>query len=125
MSADPYNARVRELFGAPLHAGTLAGETVVRVDDQGIRVELSARSADGRITALCFRAWGCPHLIAAAEWVCGYFEGEPVAALENLPTARIMEDLAVPSEKTGRILVLEDAIQSLGRSLKTLTKVQN
>lgn len=117
MSADPYNAAVRGLFAAPAHAGSLAGEATVLADDQGVRVELSASVADGRIAALRFRAWGCPHLIAAVERVCEFYEGEPVEALEKFPTARIMEDLAVPTEKTGRILVVEDAIQSLGRSL--------
>jgi NifU-like protein involved in Fe-S cluster formation len=117
MSADPYNGRVRELFAAPAHAGGLAGGVTVLTDDQGVRVELSASVADGRIAALRFRAWGCPHVIAAVEWVCRHYEGEPLKALEKFPTARIMEDLAVPTEKTGRILVLEDAIQSLGRSL--------
>lgn len=117
MSADPYNARVREFFAAPVHAGGLAGGVTVLADDQGVRVALSASVADGRIAALRFRAWGCPHLIAAGEWVCRHYEGGPPEALEKFPTARIMEDLAVPTEKTGRILVVEDAIQSLGRSL--------
>jgi len=117
MSTDPYNARVRKFFAAPAHAGGLAGGVTVLTDDQGVRVELSASVADGRIAALRFRARGCPHVIAAVEWVCRHYEGEPLKALEKFPTARIMEDLAVPIEKTGRILVVEDAIQSLGRSL--------
>jgi NifU-like protein len=117
MSADPYNARVREFFAAPAHAGDLADGVTVLADDQGVRVVLSASVVDGRIAALRFRAWGCPHLIAALEWVCRHYEGEAPEALEKFPTARIMVDLAVPIEKTGRILVIEDAIQSLGRSL--------
>lgn len=117
MSADPYSCEVRELFAGPAHAGTVAGGTVVLVDDQGVRVELSASVAKGQLSAIRFRVWGCPHLIAAAEWVCRHFEGGPVSALEISPAARIMDDLAVPTEKTGRILVLEDAIRSLGRSL--------
>ena len=118
MSTDPYNARVREFFTAPAHAGGLEVGASVLATDQGVRVELSASVADGHISALRFRAWGCPHLLAAAEWVCRHYEGEAVDALEKFPIARIMDDLAVPAEKTGRILVVEDAIQSLGRSLK-------
>jgi len=117
MSADPYNGKVREFFAAPAHAGGLADGVTVLADDQGVRLALSASVADGRIAALRFRARGCPHLIAAVEWVCRHYESEPLQALEKFPTARIMEDLAVPIEKTGRILVVEDAIQSLGRSL--------
>ena len=117
MSADPYNPMVRALFAAPEHAGTLDGGTTVLVSDQGVRVELSANTQNGQLAAMCFRAWGCPHLIAAAEWACRHYAGSPVSALEIFPSARIMDDLAVPTEKTGRILVLEDAIQSLGRGL--------
>jgi len=117
MSADPYNQAVRDLFTSPAHAGGVAGGKTVLADDQGVRVELSAGVAGGQLSALRFRAWGCPHLLAAAEWVCSHYEGGPIGALEKFPNARIMEDLAVPVEKTGRILVLEDAIQSLGRSL--------
>jgi len=117
MSSDPYNETVRVLFAAPAHAGSLAAGTSVLADDQGVRIELSASVTDSQILALRFRVWGCPHLIAAAEWVCDHYEGGPASALEIFPVARIMEDLAVPTEKTGRILVLEDAIQSLGRSL--------
>jgi NifU-like protein involved in Fe-S cluster formation len=118
VSTDPYNARVREFFTAPAHAGRLDVGASVLAADQGVRVELSASVADGHISALRFRAWGCPHLLAAAEWVCRHYEGGAVDALEKFPIARIMDDLAVPAEKTGRILVVEDAIQSLGRSLK-------
>ena len=117
MSADPYSAAVRELFASPTHTGLVAGGTAVLAEDQGVRVEFSASVDQGRISTLRFRAWGCPHLIAAAEWVCQHYEGGPVQALEIFPSARIMDDLAVPTEKTGRILVLEDAVQSLGRSL--------
>jgi len=117
MSADPYNDVVRGLFANPEHAGRVADGTAVLIVDQGVRVELSASVDSGRISAMRFLAWGCPHLIAGAEWVCAEYESGPVSALEIFPTARIMEDLTVPAEKTGRILVLEDAIQSLGRDL--------
>lgn len=117
MSADPYNPLVRALFAAPEHAGGLDCSMTVLVGDQGVRVELSATLADGQLSAMRFRVWGCPHLIAAAEWTCRHYVGAPLSALEIFPTARIMEDLAVPTEKTGRILVLEDAVQSLGRGL--------
>ncbi len=85
------------------------------LDEQGVRVRLSAVAKAGTIEAMRFRAWGCPHLIAAAEWLCGYYEGRPLAALEEFPRAPIMENLAIPTEKTGRILVLEDTVRSLGQ----------
>ncbi|RZV35335.1 MAG: hypothetical protein EX272_10820 [Chromatiales bacterium] len=117
MTRDPYNRPVRNLFAGPAHAGTLTDGVSIIVEDQGVRVELSARAEQGQLAAMRFRVWGCPHLIAATEWACDHYEAGPVQALEVFPAARIMEYLAVPTEKTGRILVLEDAIQALGRSL--------
>ncbi len=111
--ADPYSERVRALFASPAHAGTLDGPRV-RIDDQGVRIELSAASAAGRLEKLAFRAYGCPHLIAAAEAFCAEYEGAEPAALERFSGADLMQNLPVPHEKTGRILVLEDAVRSLG-----------
>lgn len=115
MSGDPYSETVRELFSAPAHVGDVDGGRHVLVEAQGVRVGLAARAADGEIEEMRFRAWGCPHLIAAAEWLCEHYEGRPLAALEQFPFAPIMENLAIPTEKTGRILVLEDTVRSLGQ----------
>ena len=78
-------------------------------------MRLSATAEDGVITAMRFRAWGCPHTIAAAESACAGLEGRPVSELLEFPASGLMEKLPVPVEKTGRILVLEDAIRSLGQ----------
>ena len=118
MSGDPYGPRVRELFAEPLHAGELEGAPNVFVDDQGVRIALSARCGAGRIEALRFRAWGCPHLLASAEAFCREYEGRPWADLAEFGIAELMQTLPVPTEKTGRILVLEDAVRSLGQSIR-------
>ena len=121
MSGDPYSAQVRELFAVPVHAGDIADGEAVYVADQDVRLRLSAAVAGGHIEALRFRVWGCPHVIAAAEAVCGALEGRPVADLENYSAADVMQNLPVPVEKTGRILVIEDAVRSLGQRLRDRT----
>lgn len=113
MSADPYNSVVRRLFAETAHAGDVSGGASAYFEDQGLRIRLSASVANGRIAELRYRAWGCPHVIAATEWFCQQFEGRDVAELEQLETGQIMRELAVPVEKTGRILVLEDTVRSL------------
>ena len=113
MSADPYSALVRELFEKPRHAGELANAAVVELAQQGVRIRLALSQADGRIQSLRFLAYGCPHVIAACESFCRTFEGGPVAAMGGFRAADIMRDLSVPVEKTGRILVLEDAVSLL------------
>lgn len=117
MSADPYNSRVREYFANPQHCGDVVDGAIGFIEGQGMRIRLTAEAANGSIRAMRFRAWGCPHVIAAAEAVCRQFEGYPVAELEQFSTAQIMQDLAVPVEKTGRILVLEDTVRSLGQAI--------
>lgn len=118
MTGAPYSNAVRELFSRPDHAGRLDGGRSASATAQGMQVELSARAEDGQVLALRFRAFGCPHLIAAAEAFCRDFEARPVVELLQYRAAEIMQSLAVPVEKTGRILVLEDAVRSLGQTLR-------
>ena len=118
MIDDPYSERVRALFDAPAHAGMLEGAPKVTIDDQGVRVQLSADVGDGSIAAMRFLVWGCPHVIAAAESVCAGCEGQAVADLETFVVAELMQSLPVPVEKSGRIIVIEDAVRSLGATLR-------
>ncbi len=120
MIEDPYNSLVRAHFADPQHQGDVAGRAtdLAFFEDQGLRIRLSARVEGGRILALRFKAWGCPHVIAAAEEFCCRYEGQAPAALEEFTTSQIMRDLAVPVEKTGRILVLEDTVRSLRAAIE-------
>jgi NifU-like protein involved in Fe-S cluster formation len=122
MSNDPYSARVHELFDSPAHAGRLEGALSVVLDEQGVRVYLAAETAGGQVQALRFQAWGCPHFIAAAEEFCGSFEGRPDSDLLEFSAADLMQSLSVPVEKSGRILVLEDAVRSLGSIIRDASR---
>ena len=115
MSADPYSELVREYFADPRHCGQIEGGSAVDLDDQGVRLRLSATCEGGRIQSMQFRAFGCPHVIAACEAICRSQEGQSASSLTEFEAGEIMRTLSVPVEKTGRILVLEDAVRSLGR----------
>ena len=117
MSADPYSPAVRKLFGDPRHAGHVGDGTAVLLDDQGLRIALSAAVSGNRIRELRFKAWACPHVIAAAEAFCEDYEGRTAADLLEFSANDLMQSLSVPVEKSGRILVLEDAVRSLGRAI--------
>lgn len=117
-AVDPYSAKVREYFGAATHMGDVEAGIVGYYADQGLRLRFSAEVRGGRIMSLLFRCWGCPHTIAAAEAVCRQFDGADFAELANFNTAQIMLDLTVPVEKTGRILVVEDAVRSLHSAIR-------
>ena len=119
MSADPYSAAVRKLFADPAHAGEIDGGRSVAVEDQGVVLELGATVAEGVVSAMRFRARACPHVIAAAETTCATLEGKSTTELLEFSGSGLMQSLPVPVEKTGRILVLEDAVRSLGQLLAT------
>lgn len=118
MSADPYSDRVRDLFARPSHAGRLDGGVEAYVEDQGVRILLTAACQDGRIVECRFMAWGCPHLLAACEAACAGLEGRPTADLDHFSASGLMQTLAVPVEKRVRILVIEDVIRSLGAAIR-------
>lgn len=56
-----------------------------------------------------FSAYGCPHTLAVASRLCEAMEGRPMA--EGLPgsPADWARQFAVPTEKLGRLLIVEDA----------------
>lgn len=112
--SDPYSKQVRALFRNPAHAGRVDGGIEARIDDQGVAIHLTASVPGGRIETARFRAWGCPHLLAACEAFCAAAEGCNAAELRDYSAAALMQSLAIPVEKTGRILMLEDAVRSLG-----------
>ena len=122
--AEPYNRQTLQFFERPAHAGPLqgcyTGMVVAEASESaaGARVQLAVGVHDGEIKECRFRVFGCPHLIAAAEWLCSRLEGETLIDLANFRAEDCMQQLAVPIEKTGRILLLEDAIRSLTAELQ-------
>ena len=114
-----YNEAVRGYFANPAHAGDLQGsfdQTIVADESEsegGAQVILAAGIQAGSIAEMAYRAWGCPHLIAALELVCETLVNRPVQSLENFDSADITQNLAVPTEKSGRILLVEDALATL------------
>ena len=111
--APAYSPRVRALFDALPRAGALpaggraiAGEAAAV--DRGAWVRFEARLEGGRIADCRFRAWGCPHTLAAAAIAAGEL------ASGRVPDARwLARELDAPADKMGRLLVVEDAMQSL------------
>jgi NifU-like protein involved in Fe-S cluster formation len=116
-----YPAAVLERFDAPAHAGRLSpgpGTTVTgRAGDlaEGILVAFEARIDAGHIAGVAFRAYGCPHTIAACSLVAERLRGLPATALTDFDLADVAADLDLPPEKRGRLLRIEDALRMCGR----------
>ncbi|HTU65963.1 MAG TPA: aminotransferase class V-fold PLP-dependent enzyme [Steroidobacteraceae bacterium] len=93
---------------APLLRHGRAGR---RADGAEIRVELEIH--DGIVKNARFAAYGCPHTLAVTAWLCEVLEGAPIANdrwQQRLGTpADWARRFAVPTEKLGRLLIVEDA----------------
>jgi len=116
---DPYNNEVRTRFANPVHAGdveghydTLLGAEAVQAGS-GARIRLTAGIEAGRVVALRFRAWGCPHLIAAGDALCEEAAGRMLEELAGWKAAPMAERLGLPRSKAGVMFLLEDALRSI------------
>ena len=114
-----YSSQVLECFRSPRHAQTGAVDdesgisATVSEGGAGSRIRLSGVSDGERWTQLGWRVFGCPHTMAAAEAACRRFEGAAHAAPREFAFVELVEELGIPVEKTGRVLLLEDAFRAL------------
>jgi NifU-like protein involved in Fe-S cluster formation len=120
MSADDprYGPEVRRRMAALTGAGDLPpGDDVLRARagdrEQGAEVVLAVRVADGHAVELRFRAFGCPHFLAAASWLTDRLHGAGRAAFAKWDWREAATALEVPPAKYGRLLVLQDAVHEL------------
>jgi hypothetical protein len=67
------------------------------------------------VKSALFKAYGCPHTLAVAAWVAERLRGRDRAGLAPGTPADWAEALAVPVEKLGRLLVVEDALADCAR----------
>ena len=110
-----YSPLVLELFERLPSAGDLTAGPGVVVHgeaialDRGAWVRYEARIEDGRVTDCAFRAWGCPHTLAAAALVANRMRGLGVDAPATFDVQSLAAELGAPPEKLGRLLVVEDA----------------
>ncbi len=117
---DPYSPEVRLRFANPVNALPLKGAYPVALSAAAsmpgeiCEIQFSAGIEHGRIAEIGFRALACPHVIAAADFLCSELRGLAVSAFATVWTNKLMAALSIPEEKTGRIFLLEDALTSLG-----------
>jgi len=105
--------RLRELPGAgDLPPGSVAARGRAGDREQGAEVELAFAVREGRVEAARFRAFGCPHFMAAASWLTERLLGARREDLAAWDWREVAEALAVPAGKFGRLLTLQDAVRA-------------
>jgi hypothetical protein len=72
-------------------------------------VQFDLSVSAGVVREARFRAFGCPHTIAVSAWLAAHAPG--FAARASLPEglAQLSARFALPAEKRGRLLIIEDA----------------
>lgn len=94
----------------PLQGAACRGEAGSAA--QGTRVVFEAEVAAGRVRRLCFRALGCPYVIAACSRVTEVLSGAPVADLARFDPAGLAAELGLPPARLGSLLVVQDALRN-------------
>jgi len=88
----------------------VSGEAGAPGEDTWVRFHLLIR--DGTVKDARFQAFGCPHTMDTAAWLCGQLVGRGRGALIPGTPAEWAEARAVPVEKLGRLFVIEDALRA-------------
>lgn len=121
MSARPplYSEEVLALFerlpgaGPPATGEGTAVSGEVAAFERGAWVRFDARVGHGHLLACSFRAWGCPHVLAAAARTAADFNGSAIAQASPADAREMQRALGAPAGKLGRLLVVEDAARAL------------
>ncbi|MCS6946224.1 MAG: aminotransferase class V-fold PLP-dependent enzyme, partial [Steroidobacteraceae bacterium] len=66
----------------------------------------------GRVTDARYSAYGCPHTLAAADWLRRQLPGRSIDDLLPGSPADWLQALQIPREKLGRLLTVEDALRA-------------
>jgi cysteine desulfurase len=110
------NPLARRYFLAPARplpaqaAGRRRGQAGRRSDGTELTFEFEIDG--GFVKSARFTAYGCPHTLAVVQWLCEVLEGaRPEAGVAGNP-AEWAEKFAVPPEKLGRLLIVEDALRA-------------
>jgi NifU-like protein involved in Fe-S cluster formation len=108
-----YNDLTRNYFESAANAGELEGPGVFRGAagnrDQGTWVQFDLRIHDGAVSEARFLAFACPHTIAVAAWLAEQAVGGRLQPILPESVQVLRDRFAVPVEKMGRLLVIEDA----------------
>jgi hypothetical protein len=108
-----YSELTLRYFETAPDAGVLIGPNVYRgaagSRAQGTWVQFDLQVSGGIIQAARFLAFGCPHTIAVSAWVAGHAGGPVSRAALPEGVQDLSERFAVPVEKRGRLLIIEDA----------------
>ena len=108
-----YNELTRRYFESASNVGELKGPGVFRGAagslEGGTWVQFDLQINAGAVSAARFLAFACPHTIAISAWLAEQAVGHRVKPLMPEGVQELRDRFAVPVEKMGRLLIIEDA----------------
>jgi NifU-like protein involved in Fe-S cluster formation len=108
-----YSELTLRYFESAPGAGVLSGTGTFRgaagSRGSGTWVQFDLQVSLGTIQAARFQAFGCPHTIAVAAWVAEQAVGRGLRSALPETVEELSKRFAVPVEKRGRLLIIEDA----------------
>lgn len=111
-----YSSDVRRRFSAPARAGDISPEArnVLEgaAEDRSLAVwiRFQVQFQDRSIERVRFRAYGCPHTLAAADRLAADLEGRSVDELITIDLNTLAQEIDLPRSKHGKLLRLQDAL---------------
>ena len=81
-------------------------------ESEGTRVFFELKIGGGIVKSARFSVYGCPHTVAVTAWLCETLKGAPLNGVTPGSPADWAGKFAVPAEKLGRLLVVEDALRA-------------
>jgi hypothetical protein len=80
--------------------------------EAGTWVVVTACIRGDRVHELQAWVYGCPHTMAACDHVLQQLTGGTAAGLATLDPLALAAALDIPVEKTGRLLIIQDALRN-------------
>jgi len=110
-----YTDKVGEYFRRPARPMGSDIRGAAGSEQRGTLIVFAADLRDQRLYKLGFRAFACPHIIAACNRVAEQLDGGPVQALNELRLDQLQAEFDIPVEKAGKLLILQDAARACYR----------
>jgi NifU-like protein involved in Fe-S cluster formation len=117
MASAAYSPLVRELFyrsRATSKPEMSQGEWAIGEAgsvESGTWVRFALRLLGGRVTEARFKAYGCPHTLAAVAWLAEHSRGKTLEESSVQGLEELVRRLDIPAEKLGRLLIVQDALR--------------
>lgn len=105
-----FRAAARPRFPEGKGTAVRTGRGGRRADGAEIAIELDI--AGEHVKSARFTAYGCPHTLAVTAWLCEVLAGARVADGPPGTPADWARQFEVPTEKLGRLLIVEDAMRA-------------